>query len=85
MRDPDTSQKFYELETPPAIIRMAEIPEYNLYDFDLNDEKSFKKYIQTIERVVRSSYEYRSLIQYLRVYMDMHQCAFYQNISIMNH
>ena len=54
MRDPNNMQKTYELESPPPIIKMDEIPEYNLYDFDLNDEKSFKKYIQTIEKWRRS-------------------------------
>lgn len=81
MRDPNAIIKGYELDTPPAIIQMHDIPEYNLYDFDLNDEKSFKKYMQTVEKVVRSSYEYRAYINYLREYMDMNQCAFYQNVN----
>ena len=81
MRDPNSIVKSYELDTPPTVIEMHDIPEYNLYDFDLNDEKSFKKYIQTVEKTVRSSYEYKALIQYLREYMDMNQCAFYQNVN----
>ena len=81
VRDPNAIIKGYELDTPPAIIQMHDIPEYNLYDFDLNDEKSFKKYMQTIERVVRTSFEYRAYINYLREYMDMNQCAFYQNVN----
>ena len=81
MRDPNCIVKPYELENPPTIIKMDDIPEYNLYDFDLNDEKSFKKYIQTLEKTVRSSFEYKSLIQYLREYMDMNQCAFYENVN----
>lgn len=81
VRDPNSLVKIYELENPPAIIKMDEIPEYNLYDFDLNDEKSFKKYIQTLEKTVRSSYEYKAMVQYLREYMDMNQCAFYSNVN----
>lgn len=81
MRDPNCVVKTYELDNPPAVIAMTDIPQYNLYDFDLADEKSFKKYIQTIERCVRSSYEYKEMIKYLREYMDMNQCAFYQNLS----
>ena len=69
------------MDRPPSIIEMKEIPEYNLYDFDLNDEKQFKKYIQTIEKVVRSSYEYREYTNYLREYMDMNQCAFYKSVN----
>lgn len=80
MRDPDSTIK-YELDSPPAIIMMDDIPDYNLYDFDLNDEKSFKKYMTTVERCVRNSFEYRSMIQYLRNYMDMNQCAFYSNVN----
>ena len=81
MRDPNCMVKTYELDVPPLTIEMHEIPDYDLYDFDLNDEKSFKKYIQTIERVVRSSFEYKEMVKYLREYMDMNQCAFYQNVN----
>ena len=81
MRDPNVIAKSYELDTPPAVIHINELPVYNLYDFDLNDEKSFKKYIQSIERVVRSSFEYKAMIRYLREYMDMNQCAFYKNVN----
>lgn len=81
MRDPDGLVSSYELECPPAIIEMRDIPEYNLYDFDLSDEKSFRKYIQVIEKVVRTSFEYRQMVQYLREYMDMNKCAFYENVN----
>ena len=81
MRDPNCMNKYYELDSPPVVIEMKDIPEYNLYDFDLNDEKSFKKYIQTIEKTVRGSFEYKAFVQYLREYMDMNQCAFYKNVS----
>lgn len=81
MRDPNVIAKPYELDSPPAIIHINELPPYDRYDFDLNDEKSFKKYIQTIERVVRSSFEYKAMIRYLREYMDMNQCAFYKNVN----
>lgn len=81
MRDPNCIVKSYELDPPPAIIEMREIPDYNLYDFDLNDDKSFKKYIQSIEKSVRSSFEYKEMVKFLREYMDMNQCAFYENIN----
>ena len=81
VRDPNNMIKSYEMEAPPTIIKMNEIPPYDLYDFDLNDEKSFKKYMQTIEKCVRQSFEYRVLINFLREYMDMNQCAFYQNVN----
>lgn len=81
MRDPNNIIKSYELDPPPAIIQIHEIPDYNLYDFDLNDEKSFKKYMQSVERIVRSSIEYKQMVKYLRENMDMNQCAFYSNVN----
>lgn len=81
MRDPNSVVKTYELDSPPVVIKMDEIPDYNLYDFDLADEKSFKKYMKAIEKSVRSSFEYKQIVSYLREYMDMNQCAFYQNVN----
>ena len=81
MRDPNNQISIYELSEPPAIIKMHDIPPYNLYDFDLNDDKSFAKYIMAIKKCVRESFEYRTFVQYLREYMDMHQCAFYEHVS----
>ena len=81
MRDPNSIVQAYELEEPPQIIEMHEIPEYDLYEFDLNDDKSFKKYIQTFEKTVRTSHEYKAMVNFLREYMDMNQCAFYESLS----
>ena len=83
MRNPENvKSNVFELEDPPAIIELHDVPEYNISDYDLNDEKSFKSYIETIEKkIVRQSFEYKALIKYLREYMDMNQCAFYQNVN----
>lgn len=81
MRDPDNIVNEYEFEAPPLVIKMHDIPDYNLCDYDLNDEKVFHKYIQTIERDIRNSFEYKTMISYLREYMDMNQCAFYKNVN----
>ena len=81
MRDPNGLVSTYELESPPAVIVMHDIPEYNGFDYDLADDKSFLKYIKDIKTVVRSSYEYHNMVNYLRNYMDMNQCAFYRNVS----
>ena len=82
MRDPNAiACKTYEMEDPPTVIQLHDIPVYNLYDYDLNDEKSFKQYIKDIESIVRTSFEYRALIKYLKEYVDMDKCAFYENLS----
>ena len=48
-----------------------EIPAYEVDDYDFFDDKDRAKYISDLERFVRSSYEYRAMVQYLREYMNM--------------
>lgn len=81
MRDPNNLHKSYELEEVPAIIKIDELPDYTMFDYDLNDEKSLKKYFQSIEKNVRGSYEYRAMVQYLKDYIDMNKCSFYMNVN----
>ncbi len=82
MRDPNNIIKSYEFDTPPVIIKMDEVPDYNFFDYDLNDDQMLKKYLFSIEKkVIRSSYEYRTYIQFLREYMDMNKCSFYENVN----
>ena len=49
-----------------TILDINEIPYFENFQYDLMDEKSFKKYITDLERVVRNSFEYRQLIRYLK-------------------
>ena len=75
MQDPDN----LELVTSTNknnIIKLDNIPEFDYLIWDLDNEKSFKKYIQTIEREIRQSYEYKEFIQYIKDNYDMHRCSF---------
>lgn len=63
------------------VIVFEEIPEYDTQDYDLFDEKDFKKYINDIEKIVRQSFEYRQFVNYLREYMDMNKCSFLPNVT----
>lgn len=69
----------------PNEIDVVKIPKeilpMDIEDYDLLDDKDREKYIKDLEREVRSSYEYRAMIQYLREYMNMNSCAFMPNIS----
>ena len=58
-----------------------DIPVMDIEDYDLFDDKEREKYINDLERHVRSSYEYRNMEQYLREYMNMNSCAFIPNIT----
>ena len=63
------------------VMVMDDIPDYNTQDYDLFNEKDFKKYIEDIERLVRSSREYREAIQYMRKYINMNSSLFFRNVN----
>lgn len=44
--------------------------------WDLEDEKEFKKFISTIEKEIRGSFEYKQMVTYLKDYCGMNECAF---------
>ena len=63
------------------VIKIEDLPPYEIQDYDVFDEKDFKKYINDVKKVVRNSLEYRQYIQYLRNYMNMNECSYFENIS----
>lgn len=58
------------------VVKLKEIPSMEFEDYDLFDDKERDKYITDLEKFVRGSYEYRTMVQYLREYMNMNSCAF---------
>ena len=60
-----------KLDTPILIPRLPVI----------TTEKQKDKLIKTIERLVRSSLEYKDLIKYLRNYINMDECEFFPNFK----
>ena len=63
------------------IIEMSYVPEYDGVEYNLDDDKSFEKYIQKVEKMCRNSFEYKEYIKYLREYMDMNKCSFFENVN----
>lgn len=51
------------------------------YSVILNTDRDKEKFIKRIENVIRSSMEYRDYIAYLKEYVNMNQCAFFNNIE----
>lgn len=64
----------------------VEINEFNFEPkfYDLGNEKQKFKYISTIERLCRTSLEYKDLIEYLKTSMGMNFCSFFHNVSKNN-
>lgn len=82
-REPEMMHKSYEyLSDIPTIIHINEMPVFDRPDFDLTDESVFtKKFIPAIEKSVRGSFEYKQMVSYLREYVDMNKCAFYDKFN----
>lgn len=51
-------------------------PSYIIYN-----EKTRSKFIKSVEKIVRSSLEYREFIAYLRAELGMNFCMFFNNVS----
>lgn len=64
-----------------SILKMEDIPKFDMQEYDIFNEKDAKKYIADIEKTIRSSMEYRELVKYLHDYMDMNKCIFFENIN----
>lgn len=80
MIDPNTI--IIENNNKNNIINVTNVNDFDHIEcYDLNDDKDFKKYIKDIERIVRTSFEYRLFIRYLKENFGMDKCAFLNNIS----
>lgn len=66
------------------IIVLNDIPVFDIQDYDISNDKEFVKYIEDIKKVIRSSYEYRQFVNYLRDNMNMNACSFFKNVSNSN-
>lgn len=57
------------------------LPPFDIQDYDLFDDKDFKRYIDSIEKICRKSREYRKYITFIRENMNMNQCSFLENVN----
>ena len=78
----DTTQRTKENQL--QVLKFDDIPEYDIETYDIYSDKDFKKYIQDVEKEVRSSIEYKRAIRYLKNYMGMNESAFMEDISSEN-
>lgn len=81
MRDPSLINKVEYNGESVTIITINPDIKYDIEDYDLFDPKEFGKYINSIERICRTSYEYREMISYLRQNINMNKCSFYENVN----
>lgn len=63
------------------ILVIDEIPPFDCVEYDIFNEKDFNKYLDAVEKSIRGSMEYAEMVSYLRMFMDMNQCALFKNVS----
>ena len=65
-------------------IEVLGVPEYEIPDYDLTDQKQFMKYLFNIEKVCRRSFEYKQLMRFLKDYGGMNKDSFLENVNMDN-
>lgn len=63
------------------ITRSIEEVDRMQYSVELKSAKDKTRYIKSIERIIRSSLEYKNYVQFLRDNIDMTKCAFFNNVE----
>lgn len=78
-RNPDKINKVEK--TDYHDIEINNVPEFDIADYDYDDTKDLKRYITRVERIVRTSFEYKNFIAFLRDYAGFDKCSFLENVS----
>lgn len=70
----------YNTNITKETIELKEI-DYGTKYYNLDNDKDRFKVIVTVERICRSSMEYKQLIEFLKVNMNMNFCSYFHNVS----
>lgn len=62
-------------------ICFKEVPQVDMI-YNIVSEKDKVKTVKTIERMVRGSLEYKEYIRFLRDYIEMSKCSFWENVKM---
>jgi hypothetical protein len=85
MRDPMNLKEVTAFQDDMTVITIDNVPEFNIMDYDIEDDKDFVKYINDIKnKVIRTSFEYRAMVAFMRDSIGMNTCSFYENVSNLN-
>lgn len=76
MIDPENVQ--YVDTNKNNYIKIEIIPDFESQEYDIYDEKDFKKFIADVEKDVRGSFEYQKAIKYIKENMDMNEDLFFE-------
>lgn len=71
----DINESIYEVR------RYHNIPDPEGISYDLSDEKSKIAFVKYIEKLVRGSFEYGIMVDFLREKIDMTYCAYFKKVN----
>ena len=69
------SDELYELR------RIKDYCEPDRLGYDLSDEKSKRVFVDYIKKKIRSSFEYKEMISFLRRNIDMNRCSYFKKVN----
>ena len=69
------------VDNTSSVMELPELSYFDMDQYDLYDNKDYAKFIQAVERICRMSYEYRSLIAYLKNTEGMNKCSILDNVT----
>ena len=81
MRNPDNIMKVNTSNTKVEDYKIDSVPDFDIEDYDMTNPKDFKKFIDSVEPIVRMSFEYRQAIKFLRENMNMNSCSLLENVN----
>lgn len=70
----------YDAITDKEVYTLPEM-DFNKPTYVMYDEKTRTKFIKKVEKLIRSSLEYKEFINYLHSAYDMNYCMFFNNVS----
>ena len=79
--NPNNLIKLDEIKTDGETLRVDYLPPYEQEDYDLSNPKDFAKFIRDVKSEIRSSFEYREMVKYLRNYGGMNHSGLNPNVS----
>ena len=80
MRLPDINNVTYDNSKLINYLKMKKVEPIKM-EINIMSDKDKVKTIKTVERMVRSSLEYKAYIKYLKQYIDMTKCSFFNSVS----
>ena len=82
MRNPDNLAQCDDISNHlDEVFKISDVPAFDIEDYDMSNPKEFRRFTDNIERIIRTSLEYRQYVKFLRENMNMNQCSFFEHVS----